>query len=252
MVDSLKRFREPLAWVLIALVVASIAWSIARLVVALREGGAVFASFQDIAANAMNLTLVGGLVLTVCVCLFVQPPTRHAAGVARSAAAAVTVGTILTIAATGLGIASSHGVVNVVLEALGAVVDIALKLVAVVVLWIIARAASGSRLDATTSVAAASPAGSVEPGEAPVWNAQAATGTVWKTAAEAAEGQSAWGGGNAWAASSAATPSAGSRPSTPDADPQALSAPAATGRPGAAEAMGWRRVSSDDAGSPQA
>lgn len=245
MVENLKRFREPLAWVLIALVVASIAWSIARLVVAVRDGGVVFAAFQDIAANAMNLTLVGGLVLTVCVCLFVQPPTRHAAGVAQSAAWAVTLGTVLTIVATGLGLAASHGVVNVVLEALGAVVDVALKLVAVVVLWIIARAASSARLDAVSAPAGAALA-PVESGDAPVWNAQAATGTVWKTAAEAAEGQSAWGGGNAWAT--------GAQAEAPgSATPKAMlpTASASSGRPGAAEAMGWRRISNDDADSSQ-
>ena len=195
MIDNLKRFRQPLAIIVILAIVASIAISLVRLVIELTTGDTpVFAAFQDIANSAMNLTLVVLLVVLVWGCLFVAPATKDAVRITRVAAWVVTGGTLLTLVATLLGLSASAGVFGVILEFMGGLLDIILKAVAAGVLWIILRAIGGGRLqtppaaepvlDATPSAAPA-----VEPPVAPpAWRPSEASGSVWRTAQDAAAG----------------------------------------------------------------
>ncbi len=232
MIENLKRVREPVAWAILAVIVASMALSIvslARQVSAVDARDTVFAVFAAIASNSMNLTLVFSLVAMVCVCLFIAPATAHAVGLARAALVVVSLGTLLTVVATGLGVAASAGIAGIVFELLGGILDLALKVVAVGVLWVIHRAVSTGRMATPAAPVEAAPepplpSRAIEPATPPVWRADAAAGTVWSTAAEAA---------------------AGSRPATPPG--RAASAwEAPSGGAGAAESLGWRRV--DQAG----
>lgn len=234
MVDNLKRFREPIAWAFVAVVVGSMLLSIVRLVLAMTtEKLPVFAGFQDIANNSMNLTLVALLAAMVCLCLFIAPATPHAVALARWAAIVVTLGTLLTIVATALGLWASPGIFGVVLELLGGVLDIVLKIVACVVLWVIYRAVKAGRMAPPAVAEPDLPVRAITDEAPPVWQPGQAAGSVWKTAAEAAAGSSA----DAPAPHVPTASDAAGAPRSGWTTPQ--------GRAGAAEALGWRRV--DDA-----
>lgn len=243
MVDNLKRFREPVAWAFILLIVGSMALSIARLVLAMTtESAPVFTAFQDIANNAMNLTLVALLIVMVCLCIFIAPPAVHVKALTRWSAIVVTLGTVLTIVATVLGL-MGHGVFSVVLELLGGILDIIIKIVACVVLWVIDRAVHLGRMAVERAAEAVPEVASAPVAvESPVWQPGQATGSVWRTAAEAAAGSDARA---ALPAASALPPSsAGSQADAVAAEPPRVTPVA---RPGAAEAMGWRRADSSTA-----
>lgn len=245
MIENLKRVREPVAWALLAVIVASMALSIVSLVRQMSGSGAreaVFTAFAAIASSSMNLTLVVSLVAMVCVCLFIAPATAHAIGLARAALIVVSLGTLLTVVATALGVAASAGVAGIVFELLGGLLDIALKVVAVAVLWVIHRAVSTGRMATPAAVVepAAPPAlppRAIEPEAPPVWAPSEAAGTVWTTAAEAAAG-------------SRPAPPQAAAPPAPDGGvaPRTSGWTVPFGGEGSAEALGWRRV--DPAGPP--
>lgn len=245
MIDNLKRLREPAGWLLLAIIVGFMVLSVARLAVVLGRGEKpVFSAFDDIASSAMNLTLVALLVVIDCMCLFSPPTTKHAIALTRASAITVTIGTGFTLVATGLGLASSGNVAVVLLEALGGLLDILLKALASAALWIILRAVSSGRLQTRDGgfVAEPAPLPAPEPPSAPdappIWQPDAAAGSVWRTAADAASGSAPAGRGEApfgLATGADGAPSAGA--ATPAV------------RAGAAEALGWHRASPDTSSS---
>nr|NLI49602.1 hypothetical protein [Propionibacterium sp.] len=253
MIENLKRVREPVAWILLSVIVASMALSIVSLVrqmAGAEARDAVFAAFAAIASNSMNLTLVVSLVALVCLCLFIAPATAHAAALARAALVVVALGTLLTIVATALGVAASAGIAGIVFELLGGLLDIALKVVAVAVLWVIHRAVGSGRMVTPAPVqeeALPLPPRAIEPEAPVVWRASEAAGTVWATAAEAAAG-----GVPAGSPPPVAAPSPGAAVGDAFAADAPAAAPASPaprsawsvpfGREGAAEALGWRRA----------
>lgn len=235
MVDNLKRFRQPLTWAAVLIIVASMVLSIVRLVVAVTtDQKPVFAAFQDIANSAMNLTLVFVLVALVCSCLFVSPPTPDAKRVLKVSAIVVSAGTLLTIVAMVIGVQASAGVVGVVLEFLGGLLDFILKAIASITLWLVLRAVSAGRMGTAAAVSAAEPELEVTPGPArqpATWEPSAAAGQVWRTAKDAASGQ-------------APTSATGERPGAAEASEgrELTSTPEPAPRP----ASTWRRVEKSD------
>ena len=206
MIESILRFREPAAWLVLAVTVASIALSLARFGVVIASGASgIVAASQDVANSAMNLSLLVLIVALVCACLFVTPATPRASAVAKTAAVVVTLGTVLTLVAMLVGLTASAGTLGVILEMLGGLLDVILKTAASIVLWLIVRAVGAGRLELAEAVA---PAGAVEtvpptqqPADAPTWRPSEASGSVWRTASEAAEGAPAAGhgvGGGGW------------------------------------------------------
>lgn len=211
MIENTLRFREPAAWLVLAVTVGSMVLAIARSGVAMVTlGTGAVAASQDIANSAMNLTLVVVIVALVCACLFVTPSTPRAVGLTKVAAIVVTVGTFLTLIAMIAGLSASAGALGVILEALGGLLDFILKLTASVVLWLMVRALGAGRLEPAEPAPAPAPAPAVEappepeeePQQAPSWRPSEASGSVWRTAAEAAEGAPAAGhgrpGAGAW------------------------------------------------------
>lgn len=218
MIDTILRFREPTAWLVLAVTVASMALAIVRSGVALVTGGTVaVAASQDVANTAMNLTLVVVIVAQVCACLFIPPSTPRAPAVARAAALVVTAGTLLTLVAMVLGLSASAGAFGVILEALGGLLDVVLKGAASIVLILIVRAIGAGRLEPAEVAAPVPPPeeaapSAPEPRQAPTWRPSEASGSVWRTASDAADGAPAAGHGR---------PGAGTwhrveRPATPD------------------------------------
>ena len=227
MLDNVLRLREPAAWIVIAVTAANIVLALVRFGLALGVAGAPLAgAAQDVALGAMNLSLVIVVVALVWVCVF-HAPTPGAARVTTAAAVVVTVGTLVTITGALMGLAASAGVLGVVLEFLGGLLDIILKAIATITLWLIHRGLRGGRIHAVP-VAEASP--SLEPappvpsGPAPSWRPEAASGSVWTSASDAAEGAPARGHG-------VPGPGAGWRPVARDEPAAAELPPGSAGRP---------------------
>lgn len=192
MLDNLKRFREPVAWALLAIIVGGMVLAVARLILTLVSGAtSVFSAFAIIANSVMNLAAVIALLAAISVCLFVLPTTPRAVQLTRLSAWVITVGTLITLIATIIGISSSAGFFGILFELLGAVFDIAMKVVCAAVLWVIYRAVKAGRMqpDDLRGTAMESEAEVAGVATAPVWQPGQATGAVWRTAAEAASGE---------------------------------------------------------------
>ena len=109
MIENIKRFREPTAWVILLVTVASMVLALVRFGAAVGSGSeGIRAASQDVANSAMNLTLVVLVVAMVGACLFVAPATPRAVGLTRAAALVVTAGTVLTVVATVVGVTASN------------------------------------------------------------------------------------------------------------------------------------------------
>ncbi len=209
MVENLKRFREILTLIIMVAMVANMVVSVVRLVIALSaQGETVPAAFQDIANSFMNLSLVVLLGALVLACLFIAPRTRFAVTLAFWSATIVSIGTILTLVAATIGLSASAGVLAVVLEFLGGLLDIVIKATAASGLWLVWRATKVGRfaqpeLAETTSPSetteiAAGPLPEAEPEAdtpAPMWRPGDASGAVWRSASDAAAGGPASGQG---------------------------------------------------------
>ena len=188
MLDNLKRIRQPVTWAVLVIICASQVLGIVRLtLLVFWEKTQVFAAFQEIGQSIMNLSLVIVLVALVCACLFIPPATSRAITLAKTSAWVVGIGTLLQLICLGLGLAASANAFGVIMEILGELLDIALKAVAAGVLWVLVRGVKSGRLDLAPSAASASSAPEA-PENAPVWRAEQATGTAWRSAREAASG----------------------------------------------------------------
>jgi hypothetical protein len=235
MVENLKRVREPAAWAMLAVIVGFMVLNIVRLVwVLTHDQLPVFTAFSDIASNSMSLTLAALQVALVCLCLFVSPATGRSVALARASALVVSLGTVLTIVATAIGLWANKGVMGVVFELLGGVLDIVLKVLAAIILWVILRAVRTGRMQTPVPPATPEPEllHALTDEAPPVWQPAQAAGTVWKTAAEAAAGTTA--AGTIPPAPTASTGEGSSARGAWAANPQP--------RPGAADALGWHRV----------
>lgn len=203
MVENLMRLREPAAWVVIGVTAVSIVLSVVRFVLALTTSDTTFsAAAQDVALGAMSLTLVLAVVAVVLVSVF-HAPVAGARRLVLAAATVVTIGTVLTVLGALLGLPASAGTLAVVLEVLGGLLDIVLKIVGAVTLWLIHRGMSAGRIEVAPAVVTRPDAGAeveasapeAKPQTGPTWTPDAAAGTVWTSASDAASGAqpSGWG-----------------------------------------------------------
>lgn len=191
MIDNLKRIREPLTWAVIAIVAANIVLGMVRLVVQLQQSEPVYATFQEIGSSLMNLTLVVIVVALVCTCFFIAPATRHALLVTRVAAGVLTLGVLLTLVCSAMGVAASANPLGVAFEIVGTLLDLILKALAAGVLWVLMRGVHAGRIDTAAPAALAAPVEDepeVTDDVPTVWQRSEATGAVWRTADEAATG----------------------------------------------------------------
>lgn len=196
MLENLKRLREPAAWITLAVTATSIVLALIRFGVELSTGTGFPAAAQNVALTSMNLTFVVVLVALVWACVFVEPPTPRSAQLVTLSAVVVTVGTLLTLLGSLLGLAASAGVLGVVLEFLGGLLDIILKGVGAVTLWLVHRGLQGGRIPRAEGAVTPAIEEVAEPPRAPItWSADAAAGSVWTSASDAAAGAPASGFG---------------------------------------------------------
>lgn len=197
MIENLKRSREPLAWALIALVVAGMGLTGWRLFTGLAEPEAtIFTVFSDAALSWLNMSVAIPLVILVMLCVLITPMTRWSGAVALVAAIVLSVGVLLTLVSNLLGMWASAYSVGVVLDVLGGLFDLAFKALAAGSLWVLIRGVRAGQIETpepvvTGGVLDPAPA-KVEPAEpeqrSTTWSRTEASGTAWRTAAEAASG----------------------------------------------------------------
>ncbi|MCE1174352.1 MAG: hypothetical protein LWW77_07055 [Propionibacteriales bacterium] len=195
MIENLKRFREPLAWLAIALTLLGIGLTAWRLVTGLREG-TVTEAFQDVGGGWLNAPLTLVVVVIVLSCSLVTPALRRALVLTRIAAAVLGAGVLLTLASVLMGMWASFGA-TVLLDLLGGLLDAAFKALLAATLWIFLRGVKAGRIETAprTVPMPQLPVETVEPGEATAepqsttWTRDAAAGSVWWTADAAAAGE---------------------------------------------------------------
>ncbi|MFV0450901.1 MAG: hypothetical protein ACK5LS_01455 [Propioniciclava sp.] len=205
MIENLKRLREPIAWIVILVTATSIVLALVRFGVEVAGDVPVTSAAQMMSLTVMNLTLVVLVVALCWVSVFVAPPVPRARVLVWWSAVLVTVGTLLTLLGAIGGLATSEGAMSVVFEFLGGILDIVLKAVGTVILWLMYRGITGGRFDGhATPPRVQEPAKVQETvNELPptTWAPDAATGAVWTSAADAAAGAPAAvgnPGGTAW------------------------------------------------------
>jgi hypothetical protein len=195
MIENLKRFREPLAWLAIALTLLGIGLTAWRLVTDLRQG-TVTESFQDVGGSWLNTPLTLVVVVIVLSCSLVTPALRRALVLTRVAAGVLGAGVLLTVASVLMGMWASAGV-TVVLDLLGGLLDAAFKALVAATLWIFLRGVKAGRIETAPTTVPMPELNSEVPDQAPAdaephtttWSRDTAAGSVWWTAADAAAGE---------------------------------------------------------------
>lgn len=199
MIDTIRRFREGAAWLVLALVVGQIVFGIVRVIINLTTTDfTVGQSFQLVGVGVMGLTSALMVLAAVAVCAFLDPPSPNSALITKSAAILISVGTLLTLVFLVIGVtATAGGAIGVAVEMLGGLTDVALKTLVAGALWVLLRArrreSVGSPQAANTP--SAQPSAPAVTSQQPVVPPEAATGVVWKSAGDAARGNPAAGKG---------------------------------------------------------
>lgn len=203
MIDRVKSFREPATIVALIVVLAGIALTAGRIATGLQE----FSLVQVLRGSSGLYGLVDALVLTVLAltCVLVRPQTRHAVQLILAAAGLIWLGAIAGLASLLVSlVAGGEDSLARVLESIGGLTDIALRVLMGYVLLLARRVALDPASPETLPPAPAEPE-QLKPVDdstrRPTWQADQAAGVVWRSAADAASGAAAGtygGGGRGW------------------------------------------------------
>lgn len=191
MIDRIKGFREPATIVALVVVLVGIAITSGRIASGLQD----YPLPQVLRGVSGLYGLVDALVLTVLAlsCVLVRPQTRHAVQLSLAAAALVWLGAVVGLVFLGVSLfAGGGGSLARVLESIGGLTDIALRVMMGYALVLSRRvAAESAERSATPVLAPVEPAAVEIPGRQPTWQSDEATGVVWRSAADAASGAAA-------------------------------------------------------------
>lgn len=188
MIENLKRLREPVAWIVIVVTAASIVLAVVRFGIEVASlGVSVPVAAQTMSLSVMNLTFVVLVVALAWACVFVAPAVPRARALVGWSALVVTLGTLLTLVGAIGGLATAETAVAAVFGFLGGILDIVLKGVGTVTLWLMYRGVRGGRFQAKAAVGATAPSPGLEHPPT-TWAPGAATGAVWSSASDAAAG----------------------------------------------------------------
>jgi len=196
MIDNLRRIREPLAWALIVLVLLGMGLTGWKVFTSLAAPGedTLFSIFSDAGLSWLNMSIAIPLVIVVLLCSLVTPATPRAPLITWVAAIVLSVGVVLTLVSTLLGMWASANGFGVVLDVLGGLFDLAFKALVAGSLWVLIRGVRAGQIEAPAPAVsgdvldpAAQPP-TAEPGQASTWSRTSASGSAWRTAAEAASG----------------------------------------------------------------
>lgn len=219
MLDSLMKYREHLASLVLFVVATNIVVAVVR--VFLRMGDVGLTGAMLGVGDFMGLVSVLALGCAVGSCVMTKTPTKHARVIALLAALLVTIGTVMAIVFFVIAMFSRQAVLASMLEAVGGLMDILLKGGAAFALWTLVRRAPRPVSTGTLDQPATA---ELPPANAPTTPRDAAAGARWNSAAEAAKGASAqWGNAQrGWqAAEPAALPAGPAAAAEPPAPAQA-------------------------------
>ncbi len=181
---ALKRFREPAAWIGLAVIAINIAVSVLRMVQRAGESSLLNAMRSE-GGSVMGIVALVFVLILVGACVLWPEPSKHAHIIAVVAAVIVIIGTVLTLANLVAGIMISRGF-GAFLEIIGGGTDLALKVVIAVLFMYFSR-----RLQRGMT-----PLGTAAPDQQETVSTvpRSAAGARWGSAADALAGQQAqWG-----------------------------------------------------------
>ncbi len=172
MLENLRRFREPAAWLVIVLAFVSVGIGVARPLIAVRgDWAALPLQLRTSSAGVLGLALLTLLVASALACVVVRPVTTHSRAIVTTAAIVASLAAVVSLAYWGVGLWASPTVLLGILEAVGGLVDVSLKVLGAIVLW---RA-----LTRVVVPAVSEPAKQLEPADpttAPTWSRDKAAG----------------------------------------------------------------------------
>jgi hypothetical protein len=194
MIDRVKAFREPATLVAVIVVLVGIAGTSGRIATDLHT----YPLAQVLRGVSGLYGLVDALVLTVLAlsCVLVGPRTRHAEQLTLAAALLLWLGTVVGVVFLVVSLlAAGESSVSRVLESIGGLTDVALRVLMGYVLLLARRVAATPEPLAGARAAAPAPEEEPEPVDEPstrpIWQPDEATGVVWRSASEAASGAAA-------------------------------------------------------------
>ena len=192
MIDRIKAFREPATTVAVIVVLVGIAATSGRIATDLHT----YPLAQLLRGVTGLYGLVDGLVLTALAlaCVLVAPKTRHASQLTLAAALLLWLGAVAGLVFLVISLlAAGESSLSRVLDSIGGLTDVALRGLMGYVLLLAHRVAVAPGVEETRTA----PAPVVEeppkdePSSRPIWQADEATGVVWRSASEAASGAAA-------------------------------------------------------------
>ncbi len=191
MIENIKRVREPFTWALVVVLLGGLVLGLTRIWLEVGSGMPLPDALQAIGGELMNLTVVFALVGLVCTCLFATPATRNALLVTRVAAAVVSLGALITMVANLVGLWAVPDTLAILMDLLGGLLDLILKVLAAGALWLLARGVKAGRIEPAPAALPADSESEPAQDRAPAvsWRREDAVGRAWGSAAEAASGQ---------------------------------------------------------------
>lgn len=200
MVERAKRFREPFAWFLLGCAVVQVVAALGRWYYLQANGGRTLAqAARLLAGTPTSLTLVTVWTIAVLTCALWQPATAGARRLATATAVVIGLSVVLSLVMLGIGLtAPTPSTVLTGLDVVGGLVDAAIKLGCMILVWRLGRVEPGTAAAALPAPVQATPDKPLQP---PSWTADKAVGTVWTRAGDAASGAAAdgfGGGGRGW------------------------------------------------------
>lgn len=194
MIDRIKAFREPATIVAVVVVLVGIAVTSGRIATDLHT----YPLAQVLRGVNGLYGLVDALVLTALAlsCVLVAPKTRHARQLTLAASLLLWLGAVVGLAFLVVSLlAAGETSLSRVLESVGGLTDIALRVLMAYVLVLGGRVATGPDQAVPPTAPLPAPAPEVaqdsEPSSRPIWQPDEATGVVWRSASDAASGAAA-------------------------------------------------------------
>ncbi|HIW29009.1 MAG TPA: hypothetical protein H9987_03205 [Candidatus Luteococcus avicola] len=187
MVEKAKRFREPFAWFLVACAVVQLLVSLGRWYYLhdRNEFGWADAA-RTLSGSPTTLTLVIALTLAVLVCSLWLPATEKVRGLGGAAVTVLGLSSVVSLAMLLVGLKShTSTIVLRVLDLVGGLVDLAIKLACIVAIWRFSRTAAQSADVVAPELPRVPEPSPLQPAS---WTADQAVGAAWSRAGDAASG----------------------------------------------------------------
>ena len=188
--DSLKKWREPAAWILVGALVLNLVLNLVNLTVLPQSVGVLAYRIADPLAIIVLAALVAG-------CVVVDPiPRAGVLTIVSTVTVAVVLLAALAMALLGLG----QGPTDLLFNLAGLLIYLvvpALGLSLMIKVWLLHQRSAGQPAPAPPALPPAAPAlpPPPDPQLQPTWQPDAAAGAVWRTAGDAASGAPASGWG---------------------------------------------------------